>query len=176
MWAPASPVAVGASPFSLTPRGAIMRATAWPADLFWISRWVCEPVVSRCSGQRQPATGDSETVPLEPSLRPPFQHRCLFPRISLLKYGLSSAFPGAVSPAGWLAVGVYVWLGVGAQRQHRCMLCPLGLSSSTCLSPSWAPRPAAMFWGGIRGHCACAVCRPPRGQALLLLVLGVSLG
>lgn len=32
---------------------------------------------------------------------------------------------------GWLAFGVCVWLGVGAEHQHRCMLCLLGLPSGT---------------------------------------------
>lgn len=154
-------MAVGALPFGLTPRGVIMVATAWLPGLSWTSRWVCRPVVSRCIGQRQPATGDSESVPLETSLRPPLLHMCLFrPQISLLKYGLGFAFPGAVSPDGWLAVGVCVWLGVGAEHHHSCMLCPLGLSSGMCLSLSWAPRPTAMSWGGVGSPCMCYVAGP----------------
>lgn len=81
-----------------------------------------------------------------------------FPECHSLRMG--SVLPSQVRFSCWLAVGVCVRLGVGAQRQCRCTLCPLGLSSSTCLSPSWAPRPAAMFWGGI-GVTVRVLCAGP---------------
>lgn len=173
MWAPASPVAVGASPFSLTPRGPIMRATAWPADLFGISGWVCEPVVSRCSGRRQPATGHSETLPLEPSLASFSAQVFVSPNVTPYVWA-QFCLPRCVSPAGWLLGCVCGWewghsANVAARFARWSVL-------KHVLIPELGAQASSNVLGWHRGHCACAVCRPPRGQALLLLVLGVSLG
>lgn len=119
-------------------------------------------MVSRCSGRRQPVTGDSETVPLEPSLRSPFLHKCLFRRISLLKYGLSSAFPGAVSPAGWLAGcwGVCV-AGSGGTVPTSLHALPAGSVLRHVLIPELDAQANSNVPGWHKGSLSLCVCRVP---------------